>query len=129
MTRFRKINKLDQISEIDKNDLAIKLDFCEQISRKIQVALINNQVDFQQLHVDATLPCSMAMSALTNSVYNSCDLWSAFNKMAAYNIRQDTSLSLIEKSHFAVKDFWGKFSDLKENDFDKKLKAFKKGQP
>ena len=91
----------------------------------MQISLINNQIDFQQLHVDASLPCSMAMSCLTNSIYTQCDLWSAFNKMAAYNIRQDSSLGVIEKSHKSVKDLWARFLDLKENDFDKKFKVFR----
>jgi hypothetical protein len=68
----------------------------------------------------------MAMSCMTNAVFSSCDLWSAFNKLAAYNIRQDKGLSMIEKSHLAVKSLWGKFQELKETDFDKKFKEYQK---
>jgi hypothetical protein len=66
------------------------------MTRKIKVALLNNKEDYQQMHVDASLPSSMAMSFMTNSVFSSCDVWSAFNKLAAYNIRQDNGLAMIE---------------------------------
>ena len=49
------------------------------------------------------------MSALTNSVYSSCDVWSALNKMVAYNIRQDNGIALIQDSHQEVKNIWGTF--------------------
>ena len=62
------------------------------------------------------------MSALTNSVYTQCDVWSALNKMAAYNIRQDQSLAQIEHSHATVKKLWHKFQELRQTDFDKKYK-------
>jgi len=35
LTRFKNIHELDHIHQINKTDLALKLDFCEQISRKI----------------------------------------------------------------------------------------------
>lgn len=80
LTRYKQINNIDKIYNIDKRELLEKLDFCEQISKKIQHSLKVNQDDYQQLHVDATLPCSITMSCLTNAIYGSCDLWTAFNK-------------------------------------------------
>ena len=64
------------------------------------------------------------MSCLTNAIYGSCDLWNAFNKQAAYNIRQDKTLSMIEDSHKKVKNLWQIFGELKENDFEKKFKQY-----
>ena len=122
ISKYKQVHQLDDIYNIDKRDLLMKLDFCEQIQKKVKASIINNQIEFQQLHVDATLPCSIAMSALTNSVYTSCDVWSALNKMAAYNIRQDQSLAQIENSHAIVKKLWHKFQDLRQTDFDKKYK-------
>lgn len=80
LTRYKQINNIDKIYNIDKRELLEKLDFCEQISKKIQRSLKDNQDDYQQLHVDATLPCSVTMSCLTNAIYGTCDLWTAFNK-------------------------------------------------
>lgn len=124
LTRFKSLHNIDNIYNIDKQELLEKLDFCDQISKKIKQSLENNKDEFQQLHFDATLPCSMTMSALTNSVYSSCDLWSSFNKMAAYNFRQDYTLSTIENSHLRVKSLWKTFNKLKETDFNKKFKQY-----
>ena len=67
----------------------------------------------------------MAMSQMTNGVFAQAELWSAFNKLSAYNFRQDSSLMNIEKSHKGVKASWKIFESLKETDIDKKLKEFK----
>ena len=55
----------------------------------------------------------MAMSALTNSVYTQCDIWYAFNQMAAYSIRQDKSLANIQRCHQDVVFYFKKFKELK----------------
>lgn len=67
----------------------------------------------------------MAMSCMTNSVYTACDLWSAFNKMAAYNIRQDKSIYYLQQSSSNISNLWNKFLQLKETDFDRKFKQAK----
>ena len=64
------------------------------------------------------------MSLMTNSVFAQAELWSAFNKLSAYNFRQDSTLWNIEKSHKGVKATWKIFDSLKETDIDKKLKEF-----
>ena len=103
------MHNIENIFTMNKADLMNKLDFCEQISAKIKNQLLGNKEFYLHLHNDATIPSSIAMSALTNSVYSQCDTWSALNKMVAYNIRQDNSLHLIEKSHNEVKDIWSMF--------------------
>ena len=68
------------------------------------------------MHVDVSLPTSMAMSVMTNSIYGSCDVWKSFNKMAAYNIRQDTQLYEIKHSHEIVTKLWkDTFRFVKQN--------------
>lgn len=44
--------------------------------------------------------------------------------MAAYNFRQDYTLSTIENSHIKVKSLWKTFMKLRETDFNKKFKQF-----
>ena len=46
LTRFKTLNNIDNIYNIDKHELLEKLDFCDQISRKIKQSLENNKDDF-----------------------------------------------------------------------------------
>ena len=45
------------------------LDVCKQISKQIQNSLLKNQDQYSQLHLNTTPSSSLAMSALTNSVF------------------------------------------------------------
>ena len=65
---------------------------------------------------------------MTNSIFCQADLWSAFNKLAAYSLRQDNMLMTIEKSHGGVKRAWRLFEGLKDTDIDKKLKEYQQNQ-
>jgi hypothetical protein len=46
LTRYKEINNIDKIYNIDKRELLEKLDFCDQISKKIQHSLKVNQDDY-----------------------------------------------------------------------------------
>lgn len=126
MYRFKKISKLENTHDIDKADLAEKFDFCDQMTAKIRESLIKYQDEIQAMHVDASLPTSMTMSFMTNSIFNQCDVWSTLNQLAAYNIRQDKSLAQVEKSHQRVQDFYQLFKQLKQSDLGEKWDKYQR---
>lgn len=123
ISRFKRVHSLESVADLHPDDLALKLEFCEQMARKVQTSLISNQVELQLLHEDLSLPASMAMSVMTNGVYSSCEVWSAFNKMAAYSMRQDRSLTLLNKNTHKFKPLFQTFSQVRANDFDTKVKT------
>ena len=79
MARFKKLNKFEHAHEIDKADLAEKFDFCDQMTDKIRKSIIKYQDEIQAMHVDVSLPTSMTMSFMTNSIFNQCDVWTTLN--------------------------------------------------
>lgn len=46
LTRFKNLHNVDNIYNIDKNELLNKLDFCDQISKKIKRSLEDNVDDY-----------------------------------------------------------------------------------
>lgn len=68
----------------------------------------------------------MTMSVLTNSVYASCDLWQQFNRLVAYNIRQDATLIEVAAAHSDIRDIYAKcYLTVKKLDIVKMVKQLK----
>lgn len=79
--------------------------------------MLESKSMYEQLHNNVSLPTSMTMSMMTNSIYSSCDVWMSFNKMVAYNIRQDGNLMEIADSHRTIKFLWNDcYKQLKKQD-------------
>lgn len=75
----------------------------------------DNKMMYEQLHRNVSLPTSMTMSLMTNAIYNSCDVWSSLNKMAAHAVRQESNLTEIAESHKTIKRIWNDgFKQIKQ---------------
>lgn len=117
MSRFKQVKEYEQVGNIKLVELKNLLAICDHQAKLYQREMQDNKSMYEQLHRNVSLPTSMTMSLMTNSIYNSCDVWSSLNKMVAYSVRQESNLAEIAESHKTIKRVWNEgFKQIKKLD-------------
>ena len=76
--------------------------------------------------MNCSIPSSLALSALTNSVYSMCDIWNGLNTLSSYTYILQSKIQDTEYVNDKVRMLWQQFSLLQKTDFNKKVEAFQK---
>mmetsp|Transcript_14035 Transcript_14035/g.10116 ORF Transcript_14035/g.10116 Transcript_14035/m.10116 type:complete len:126 (+) Transcript_14035:436-813(+) len=84
--------------------------------------------DYLQLHMNCSIPSSLALSALTNAVYQTCDIWNGFNSISAYTYILQSKIQEVEFTNKQIKNLWELFRTLQNTDFNKKVEQNHKKQ-
>ena len=78
--------------------------------------------------MNCSIPSSLALSALTNSVYTQCDIWNGLNTLASYTYILQSKIQDTEYTNDKVRMLWGYYQQLQKTDFNKKVEIYKKKQ-
>ncbi|CDW85605.1 UNKNOWN [Stylonychia lemnae] len=130
--RMKEINFLEMIQQFRENDqididkCGNHLHTCKKLCKKIQESLKKNTEFYLQMHMNCSIPSSLALSALTNSVYQQCDIWNGLNTLSSYTYILQSKIQDAEYTNDKVRLLWQYFSQLQKTDFNKKVEIHKK---
>jgi len=94
---------------------------CKKLSKKIKNNLKKHVDYYLQMHNGQTVPASLALSALTNSVYMECDIWNGLNAISSYTFILQTKIQDAEYTNDKIRTLWKLFETLQKTDFNKKF--------
>lgn len=70
------------------------------------------------------MPSSLALSALTNSVFVQCDIWNGLNTLSSYTYILQSKIQEAEYTNDKVRQLWQSFQLLQKTDFNKKVEQY-----
>lgn len=80
------------------------------------------------MHMNCSVPSSLALSALTNSVFQQCDIWNGLNTLSSYTYILQSKIQDAEYTNDKVKVLWQHFQTLQKTNFNKKVEQYAKKQ-